>query len=220
MVTSSKTERRLQQTAAGCADDPARVILGLLHPPILRILADGRPATVDELAAVTSRPAEQITEMLRRVHPIELDSDGSVLGLGLTLLPTAHRVEFPGRQRLLYAWCAPDALILPAVIGESAHVTSPCQATQQPITVELSSDAATSVDPPTAVVSFVLSPDRADLRGTGCDHQNLFWSAEAAATWLAGHPDSEVIPVAQAFGLLIEARAACGFDIRMEKEHD
>lgn len=208
-MTSSKTEQRLQQVASRCSDDPARAILGLLHPPILRILAEGRPATVDELASVISQPAEHITEMLRRVRPIELDSDGSVLGLGLTLLPTAHRVQLPGRQHLLFAWCAPDALILPSVIGERARVTSPCHVTDQPITVELSSEAVTSVDPPTAVVSFILSPDRADLRGTGCDHQNLFWSEKAAAEWLVTHPDGEVIPVAQAFDLLAEARAAC-----------
>ena len=208
-MTSSRTEQRLQRVAARCSDDPARAILGLLHPPILRILAEGRPATVDELAAVTSRPAEQITEMLRRVRPIELDSDGSVLGLGLTLLPTTHRVQLPGRHHLLYAWCAPDALILPSVIGEAAYVTSPCHATHQPITVELSGEAVTRFDPPSAVVSFVLSPDRGDLRGTGCGHQNLFASAEAAADCLITHPDCEVIPVAQAFGLLAEARAAC-----------
>lgn len=220
MVASSATARTLRQVASRCSGEPQSAILGVLHPPILRILADGRPATVDELAAVTSRPAEQIAEMLRRIDPIELGADGSVLGLGLTLVPTAHRVELPGRRRLVYAWCAPDAVILPSAIGESARVTSPCHATNRHVTVELSSDALVSVDPPTAVVSFVVSPDRADLRGTGCEHQNLFASAEAAAGWLAARPDSEVIPVAQAFGLLVEAIHACGLDIGSVSEHD
>jgi len=31
MVTSSRTEQRLQRVAARCSDDPARAILGLLH---------------------------------------------------------------------------------------------------------------------------------------------------------------------------------------------
>jgi alkylmercury lyase len=129
-------------------------------------------------------------------------------------------VELPARDRLLYAWCAPDALILPALIGQPARVISPCHATNQPITAELDGEAVTRVDPPSAVVSFVLSPDPADLRGTGCDHQNLFVSREAATDWLAAHPDTEVMPVAQAFGLLVGAQAACGFAIRSEREHD
>lgn len=127
MVASSATARTLPQVASRCSGEPQSAILGVLHPPILRILADGRPATVDELAAVTSRPAEQIAEMLRRIDPIELGADGSVLGLGLTLVPTAHRVELPGRRRLLYAWCAPDAVILPSAIGASARdLAVPC----------------------------------------------------------------------------------------------
>lgn len=212
-MTISRTELRLQQAATNCSSDPARAILGLLHAPILRILAEGRPATVEELAAVTSRPMAQIQAMLRRIDPIEMDADGSVLGLGLSLVPTAHAVKLSGRQKLLYAWCAPDALILPSLIGESARVTSPCHATKQPITVELSGDGVTRVDPPTAVVSFVLSPDRADLRGTGCDHQNLFASADAAATWISEHPYAEALSVTEAFALLTDTSAACRSDI-------
>lgn len=209
-MAPSRTERRLHLQASLCSADPVRAILRLLHTPILRILAEGRPATVDELASVTSRPPAQIREMLRRIDPIELSANGAVVGLGLTLLPTRHRVQFPGRNHPLYAWCAPDGLILPSLIGEAARVTSPCHVTKQTITVDLSRDGVTNVDPPEAVVSFVVVPDRGDLRGTGCDHQNLFASAEVAANWLAAHPDSEVIAVARAFDLLDEARAACG----------
>lgn len=217
-MTTPRTERRLQRELVRCTADPTWAMLRLLHPPILRILAQGRPATVEELASATSRPPTQIAEMLDRIDPIERDTEGSVLGLGLTLLPTPHRVQLPDRDGVIHAWCAPDALILPTVIGERAYLSSPCQATGEPITVELDAQRVTRLDPPSAVVSFVLSPNLEDLRGTGCDHQNLFASAGVAAPWLADHPEAEVVPVARAFDLLAQARATC-FDIPTERSH-
>lgn len=206
-MTEVDSTQTLAETFAAPCDDPQRAILQLLHPPILRILAEGRPASADELATLVGRPVRHIAAMIRRLPLAELDGQGRVLGLGLSLIPTPHRVELAGRRHALYAWCAPDALVLSGVIGLPARIASPCQATGEMVTLEVHPEGVEGVRPPSAVVSFVTAPDRDDLRASGCDHQSFFVSAEAASDWLDGHPHGTVVSVHEAFRLLRQLRA-------------
>lgn len=199
----------LTATLAAPCQDPQRAILQLLHAPILRLLAEGRPASADELTTLVGRPAREIAAMTERLPLAELDPQGRVLGLGLSLIPTPHRVELVGRGHALYAWCAPEALLLPGVIGLPARIASPCRATGEMVTLEVHGGRVRGLRPPSAVVSFVTSPDRADLRATGCDQQNFFVSAEAASSWLEAHPGSTVLPVEEALRLLRHLREGC-----------
>jgi alkylmercury lyase len=67
--------------------------------------------------------------------PADFDRDGRLVGFGLTLRPTPHRVELDGRT--LYTWCVPDTLLLPVLLGRPVRVEARCFATGDPVRVEV-----------------------------------------------------------------------------------
>lgn len=169
-----------------------------LEPAILRSLAEGRPASPQDLAAATGRSTDEIVEIIERTPEIDVDRDNRVLGTGVgTLLPTPHRIQLPGRNHLLYGWCVPDTLEAARILGEPLRVTSSCPATGQPVVLEVEPDRIRAADPPTAVMSLVTWLDPDDVRATGCGHMNLFVSADAATEFQAGYPHVVNVPVAE-----------------------
>lgn len=65
-------------------------------------------------------------QLSRKSSPdAEFDAHGRLLGLGRSIAPTSHEVVPQGRDRALHAWCAADALLLQALINESAQITRP-----------------------------------------------------------------------------------------------
>jgi hypothetical protein len=79
-----------------------------LFHPLLRLLAEGEPVSVEDLAHAIGRPIGEVRQTLAALPDVEIDHRGRVVGYGLTLLPTPHRFEVDGRQ--LYTWCALDTL--------------------------------------------------------------------------------------------------------------
>lgn len=79
-----------------------------LFVPLLRLLAEGEPVTIAELATASGRSENTVRRGLSSVPDAEYDDDGRILGLALTLRPTPHRFTVAGRQ--LYTWCALDTL--------------------------------------------------------------------------------------------------------------
>jgi alkylmercury lyase len=96
--------------------------LEALTPVVLAELARGEPVEAARIAARAGTPAPAVLDLLRG-SPAEWDDDGRLVGFGLTLRATRHRFEVDGR--VLYTWCAPDALAFPAVLGIEADVESP-----------------------------------------------------------------------------------------------
>lgn len=204
-MTAVQIEKLAEKVAiaSGIPDDPRCSAGALLLPAILRILAEGRPASEDEIGHAIGLPTHLAAATISYVFPdVEFDAHGRLLGLGLSLAPTPHEVVLRKRERVLHAWCAPDALLLPALIDESAHITSPCRATGRTVTVVVGPEGGEEVRPPSAVVSFMTKIDPQNRRATCCDNQHFFISAEAAATWLAERPHAFTLPVADAFRLL------------------
>jgi alkylmercury lyase len=127
----------------------------------------------------------------------EYDTEGRIVGYGLTFNPTPHRYETHGRT--FYTWCALDTMVFPAILGESAQVTSPCRATGEPVRLTATPDGPTDLQPATAVVSLVAPDAPASVRSSFCNQIHFFVSAEAAKDWLGEHPDARVLPVADAY---------------------
>lgn len=171
----------------------------------IRLLGHGRPITLGELAAAsgTGMTGPRLAAMLESAPAagdIEYDEQGRIVGWGLTLNQTPHRFTVDGY--LLYAWCAADTLLFPAIIGRPARVESPCPATDA--TIRLTVDPATGVtdlDPATAVISVPGAEgiDSTRVRATTCNPGRFFASADAARDWLAQHPGGTVLPAADAF---------------------
>jgi alkylmercury lyase len=170
-----------------------------LWRPLLQLLAHGEPVTIEQIATATGHSPEQVREALTANPDTEYDDAGRITGSGLTQNRTPHRFEAGGRH--LYTWCALDTLVFPAVLGETAHVQSPCHATGTPIRLTVQPDQVTRVEPATAVVSIV-SPDApASIRTAFCSKVHFFATPEVAKPWLAEHPGAAVLPVADAFHL-------------------
>ncbi|MDI3389128.1 organomercurial lyase MerB [Streptomyces sp. B-S-A8] len=186
------------------------VKLWLLRP-LLTLLATGAPVTIDRLARQAGRTVQEIREALADMPDTEYDTAGRIIGNGLTHNPTPHRYEADGRT--LYAWCAMDTLVFPAVIGHTAQVTSPCRATGEPVRLTVTPDGPTDVEPATAVVSVVTPDAPASVRAAFCNQVHFFAGADAAKDWLTEHPEAEVLPVADAYDVgrpLIEQIRSCG----------
>ena len=55
---------------------------------LVRLLACGYPVTRERLASTLQMTVEQVTEVLVGLADLEVDQSGSVVGWGLTFIPT------------------------------------------------------------------------------------------------------------------------------------
>lgn len=169
-------------------------------PRLARLLAGGTPVSVDELARAGGWSTKEVRAGLEKHPSAEWDEDGRIVGLGITLRPTAHSFSFDGGT--VYGWCASDALIFPVLLGKAGIVASTCPATGAEIRVEVTPERVVNVDPPDAVVSEVRPDTRvADVRTEICAVGHFFSSREAAAPWLEHYPQGQVNSVEYDFEL-------------------
>lgn len=168
-----------------------------LFVPLLRLLAEGEPVTVAELAAANGQSEDTVRQGLAAVPDTEYDEEGNIIGLALTMRPTPHRFTVAGEQ--LYTWCALDTLIFPTLIGKAATVesTSPTSGTTIRVTVAADGTVA-SVHPATAVVSLVEPGAPGSVRSSFCNQVHYFASREDAQPWIDAYPGGEVVDVATA----------------------
>ena len=168
-------------------------------PPTLALLARGKPASPEEIAAISAKSPEEVRAALDRFPSAEWDEQGRVVGLGLTLQLTPHRLELEGRT--LFAWCALDALLFPILLGRPASIESPCRGTGELVHIEVTSAGIEVVEPTAAVVSIVAARDLTDFRRVSCNNAHFFSSPEAASRWLEKHPEATILSVEDAFRL-------------------
>lgn len=169
-----------------------------MYVRLWRLLADrGEPVSVVQLAAAGGWPVAEVQAELDRQPGLDWRDDGRVAGFGLTLRPTSHAFTFDGTT--VYGFCATDVVNFPAILGRPGVAQSTCPATGRPIRIELTPSEVLSVDPPEAVVSKVHLTEAVDNVRDLCDLGHFFSSAEAAADWLAAHPQGEAVPVAEEF---------------------
>jgi alkylmercury lyase len=191
------------QELAGRITAPIRTTAGRVFleivPPTLDLLAGGEPASLDEIAAVAGKSPEEVQAALDRFPSAEWDEQNKVVGLGLTLRLTPHRLELEGRT--LFAWCALDALLFPDLLGRPASIESPCRGTGDPVHIEVTPAGIETVEPPSAVVSIIAACDLANFRRVSCNNTHFFSSPEATSRWLEKHPEATILPVQDAFRL-------------------
>jgi alkylmercury lyase len=168
-------------------------------PPTLDLLTRGKPVSPEEIAADSGKSPEEVRATLERFPSAEWDEQGRVVGLGLTLQLTPHRLELEGRT--LFAWCALDALLFPLLLGRPASIESPCRGTGELVHIEVTPAGIETVEPHYAVVSIVAARDLANLRSVGCNNTHFFSSPEAASRWLEKHPEATILPAEEAFRL-------------------
>lgn len=175
-----------------------RVFLEII-PPTLDLLARSKPASPEEIAATSAKSPEEVRAALDRFPSAEWDEQGRVVGLGLTLRLTPHRLELEGHT--LFAWCALDALLFPILLGRPASIESPCRGTGEPVHIEVTPAGIERVEPPSAVVSIVAARDLANFRRVSCNSAHYFSSPEAASCWIEKHPEATILSVEDTFRL-------------------
>jgi len=178
-------------------------------PHAYRLLAEGQPVALERLAKASSVSVQAVETALREQPGTDWDDQGRLVGFGLTHRPTPHRFTFDGRT--VFAWCASDALMIPVIIGKAGVVESPCPATGQQVRVEVTPERVDWVDPSTAVVSLVRPDTIGDVRTSVCVLGSFFVSKQAAAEWLAAHPEGMVHSVEEDFQLHREVMEKIGW---------
>jgi alkylmercury lyase len=201
MTQRTFTDADLERMAAATArsnpiSEAGQRAYGPAARVLLTTLADGRPATIQELALAAGLAPGEADAILREVNGVERDADGRVTGMGMTLNPTPHQVETGGHR--LYAWCAADALGMLPAIGRTVRITSACPETGEAVTITAGPEGVRDMQPPEAVVSAVLTGDPDDIRGSLCDLGNFF-PPRAASGWAKEHPDGVLFTIPQAF---------------------
>lgn len=178
----------------------------ILSLALLRLIAQGQPVPLASLAANLDQTEEAVAQGVERLTNVERDEQGRIVAaVGLSLRPTPH--HFTVADRALFTWCALDTLMYPALLGESACVSSPCPVTGTPIHLQVTPESVQQLDPPETVVSLVVPEAEAaacDIRGTFCDIVHFFVSREAAETWAGKHPagqDLHILSVPAAFAI-------------------
>lgn len=158
-------------------------------------LLEGRPVSVDTLAEATGRPQDELDQFLNRLEA-ERNENGEVVGLGLSLRPTAHQYETDGK--IFYGWCAPDTLIYPPLFQHTARVRSRDPITGAAVKLTVTRDAVEQVDPSSAAVTWVEDGTPSSLRESFCRPGRFFADASAAQQWTAERERVTVYPVGEA----------------------
>jgi Alkylmercury lyase len=166
----------------------------------LRLQAEGRPTTPDEIAAALGWPVEQVTERTTRTWTI-MAPDGQIVEPAPDVHLPHYQIHWLDSGKVgQVAGCSFDALAAVLLAGRPARLRLPCPATGERISVRVGPDGRLAgVDPPGAV-AIMRSLDSAwhprDWVRSDCARGLWFASAEAASGWLAGHPGHLAAPMA------------------------
>jgi alkylmercury lyase len=158
--------------------------------------------TPERLAEVSGQPVEFVRTSFAALQNCgcELNKQGALIGDALTLTPTQHR--FRVKDRELYAWCALDTLFLPALINETAEITTTCPQTGVSIQLTVSREGVEAVSPLETALSIVIASGcTSGINGTFCGQTHFFACSEAAAQWIGERTEFAVLSVGQAFEL-------------------
>lgn len=176
---------------------------------LYRELAKGRAVDTAQLSLALGISFDDARTLLDReptknfIYP---DDQGRVVGFGgLAAAQMHHRFEVDGRT--LSTWCAWDSLFIPEILGQTARITSPDPESGELVRLVVTPERIASVEPPGAVVSFVL-PD-AEVFGTSaanvmakfCHFIFFFSTRLSGESWVAKHPGTFLYSLDEAFVL-------------------
>lgn len=161
----------------------------------LKLLLKGAPIPIQAVATQSSISLER-TEFILNELGAERSKDGKLTGLGLSLKPTPHKY-YVGQKRF-FTWCAPDALLYPAILGHTANVASTDPVSGDRITLTVSPEGAEELSPSTTVVSWACNANGRDVRGSFCRYGRFFTDRQTAQQWQTDHPAIEILDVEKA----------------------
>jgi alkylmercury lyase len=167
----------------------ARIALGLF-----RRLAEGQPVSHEQLAERLTVPEGEVSATLAALPAVFYNDEGRIVAFwGLGLGESRHRVEVDGRT--LYAWCFPDTLFYPRILGKSARIES-SSPTGERISLVVRPDGIENIAPEGAVLTFVRLEGKLfddNVISNFCHYNFCFPSEEEARHWAEGQSREFVI---------------------------
>ena len=176
-----------------------------LRRRVLEEFATGTTVSVTTLAERSRIAPSQIREILRRLAAADLlvlDGTGEtiVAAYPFSSIPTPHRVHLGGRE--VFALCAVDALGIPAMLQETASISSQCGYCELPVEIEARPEQLTRYLPPEAVVWFPTSEDDCcPVAQSRCPNISFFCASHHLEAWckVNGQADGIVLSLLEAF---------------------
>ncbi len=205
-MSNEATSEAVSPNPFDYAADESRLLLRMW-----RRLASGRAVTageaegiIDELSIARER-AERLLESVA-----ERDGEGNIVGvLGLSLGDHMHRFEVNGTK--LSTWCAVDTLFLPAMLGQSASVTSQSPVSRTEVRLTVGPEGVRTLDPPSATISIpdvdYHVPDTGSagaIMGTFCHRIYFFATREEGEQWADGREDFRIVSVHEGYEYAME----------------
>jgi alkylmercury lyase len=180
-------------------ESQARIALGLF-----RTLAEGEPVSHQQLAERLTVPEEEVSATLAALPAVFYNGDGRIVAFwGLGLGKSRHRVEVDGRT--VYAWCFPDTLFYPRILGKTARIESTSPSGGR-ISLVVRPEGIESVTPEGAALTFVRLEGKQfddNVISNFCHYNYFFPSEEEARRWAEGQPrDFLILTIEQGFELM------------------
>lgn len=176
---------------------------------LLKEVAKGEPVGIGQLTQALGTPvemAEAVTRDSALSRFVYADKTGKIQGfVGLSVIPTHHQTTI--NKRKLWAWCAPDTLEHPQLLGQTAEIESRDPETGQLVHLTVSPDRIETVDPADIVVSMS-RPKRWDLTAadriitSACHFHFFFASRDSGERWVAKHPETFLLSLEEMFAFM------------------
>jgi alkylmercury lyase len=157
----------------------------------------GAPVEPKNLARLLQVKPGEMEQRLSCLPDTEYDQHGKIVGWGLTLLPTRHRLQID--EKTFWTWCAFDTLLFPPFLQVVARIHSACPISNRPVTFTTTNGEVKALSPSHAVMSLIVPTSLQECtRGTFCQQSLFFASEQAAAPFLAEHPEALLLSVEEA----------------------
>ena len=182
---------------------------------MLELLSAGRPVARDaaEAALADARAdAVRVAEFLEAWT--QRDTDGTIVGVGLTHTPTPHRITLDGAPAM-WAWCALDTLLVTRVLDRAATVESTPPGSGGTVRLTIDPHTIRNADPADAVITLpIRTNDEVDTSSTDaiwrtfCHHSFFFAARADAEHWAEGRDDIAILTPAEGFDIAGDMAAA------------
>ena len=169
---------------------------------VYRLIGMGKPVEPAAVGEAVGIGVDQVEARLASWPGVYRDEGGRIAGFwghAIAKLDPEYRLIAHGQTT--YGWCALDTLFIPGIIGKTVRVEASDPISGQPISFLVDRDGARGVSPAGARMSVVVpdGPFDYDVIESFC-HRVLFFASEATgARWIAEHPDTTLLSVADAF---------------------
>jgi alkylmercury lyase len=179
-------------------DETDRQIAAAVH----RHMSLGRPAEPTAIAEEIGIEVDYVESRLASWPGVYRDEGGRVAGFwghSIAKLDPEYRLSADGQTT--YAWCALDTLFIPGIIGKTVHVDASDPISGRPISMVVDRDGVHGMSPADAVMSVVVpdGPFGYDVIESFCHRVRFFASEETGGEWIAEHPGTALLSVADAF---------------------